>query len=73
MIAWVITLPAAAAIGAITWLIGTGLNNLTNTHYVGELVVFLILLAFSIWMLAPFPEGCCGRIERNRRLERQQE
>ena len=33
-----------------TWLIGTGLNNLTNTHYVGELVVFLILLAFSIWM-----------------------
>ena len=50
VIAWVITLPAAAAIGAITWLIGTGLNNLTNTHYVGELVVFLILLAFSIWM-----------------------
>ena len=50
VIAWVITLPAASAIGAITWLIGTGLNNLTNTHYVGELVVFLILLAFSIWM-----------------------
>ena len=50
VIAWVVTLPAAAAIVAITWLIGTGLNNLTNTHYVGELVVFLILLAFSIWM-----------------------
>ena len=50
MVAWVITLPAAAAIGATTWMIGAGLNSLTNTQFVGELVVFAILVVFCLWM-----------------------
>ena len=50
VVAWVITLPAAAAIGATTWMIGAGLNSLTNTQFVGELVVFAILVAFCLWM-----------------------
>lgn len=50
VVAWVITLPAAAAIGATTWMIGAGLNSLTNTQFVGELVVFVILVVFCLWM-----------------------
>ena len=51
VLAWVITLPAASAIGAVTWLVGAGLNSLTGTHFVGELVVFglLCLFSFIIW------------------------
>ena len=49
VVAWVITLPAAA-IGATTWMIGAGLNSLTNTQFVGELVVFAILVVFCLWM-----------------------
>ena len=48
VVAWVITLPAAAAIGATTWMIGAGLNSLTNTQFVGELVVFAILVVFCL-------------------------
>ena len=50
VVAWVITLPAAAAIGATTWMIGAGLNSLTNTQFVGELVVCAILVVFCLWM-----------------------
>ena len=50
VVAWVITLPAAAAIRATTWMIGAGLNSLTNTQFVGELVVFAILVVFCLWM-----------------------
>jgi len=50
VVAWVITLPAAAAIGATTWMIGAGLNSLTNTQFGGELVVFAILVVFCLWM-----------------------
>ena len=50
VVAWVITLPAAAAIGATTWMIGAGLNSLTNTQFVGELVVFAVLVVFCLWM-----------------------
>lgn len=50
VVAWAITLPAAAAIGATTWMIGAGLNSLTNTQFVGELVVFAILVVFCLWM-----------------------
>ena len=50
VVAWVITLPAAAAIGATTWMIGAGLTSLTNTQFVGELVVFAILVVFCLWM-----------------------
>lgn len=49
-IAWIITLPASALVGALTFYLGNGLNNLTGTRWVGELVVFLILVGFTFWM-----------------------
>jgi phosphate transporter len=50
VVAWVITLPAAAAIGATTWMIGAGLNSLTNTPFVGGPGGFAILVVFCLWM-----------------------
>ena len=50
VVAWLITLPAAAAVGAITWLIGTGMNKLTGTQFVGEMTVFALLVIFCFWM-----------------------
>lgn len=50
VVAWVITLPAAGAIGAITWFIGHYLNHFTGSQWLGELVVFLILVGFCTWM-----------------------
>ena len=41
VVAWLITLPAAAIVGALTWLIGHGLNALTGTQFVGEMTVLL--------------------------------
>lgn len=50
VVAWVITLPAAAAIGAITWFIGHYINVFTGSGWLGEMVVFLILIGFCLWM-----------------------
>lgn len=50
VVAWVITLPAAGAIGAATWFIGHYLNHFTGSQWLGELVVFLILVGFCTWM-----------------------
>lgn len=50
VVAWLITLPAAAIVGALTWLIGTGVNKLTGTQFVGEMTVFALLVIFCFWM-----------------------
>ncbi len=50
VVAWIITLPAAGSIGAVTWLIGHHINRFTGSDWLGELVVFLILLGFCTWM-----------------------
>lgn len=50
VVAWLITLPAAAIVGALTWLIGTGMNKLTSTQFVGEMTVFALLVIFCFWM-----------------------
>ena len=50
VVAWLITLPAAAIVGALTWLIGHGLNALTGTQFVGELTVFALLIIFCFLM-----------------------
>ena len=50
VVAWLITLPAAAIVGALTWLIGHGLNALTGTQFVGELPVFALLIIFCFLM-----------------------
>ncbi|MDY3049169.1 MAG: anion permease [Rothia sp. (in: high G+C Gram-positive bacteria)] len=50
VIAWIITLPAAGSVGAITWFIGNGINSVTNSAWLGEATVFLILIGFCGWM-----------------------
>ena len=50
VVAWLITLPAAAIVGALTWLIGHGLNALTGTQFIGELTVFALLIIFCFLM-----------------------
>lgn len=50
VVAWLITLPAAAIVGSLTWLIGTGMNKLTGTQFVGEMTVFALLVIFCFWM-----------------------
>lgn len=50
VIAWLITLPAAGAVGAITWFVGHYLNAWTGSEWLGELAVFLVLVAFCGWM-----------------------
>ena len=50
VVAWLITLPAAAIVGALTWLIGHGLNALTGTQFVGEMTVFAVLVIFCFLM-----------------------
>ena len=50
VVAWLITLPAAAIVGALTWLIGHGLNALTGTQFVGEMTVFALLVTFCFLM-----------------------
>ena len=49
-VAWLITLPAAAIVGALTWLIGHGLNALTGTQFIGEMTVFALLVIFCFLM-----------------------
>lgn len=51
VIAWLITLPASGAVGALTWFIGNGINQVTGSAWMGESVVFVILLGFCYWML----------------------
>lgn len=50
VVAWLITLPAAAIVGALTWLIGHGLNALTGTQFIGEMTVFALLAVFCFLM-----------------------
>ena len=50
VVAWPITLPAAAIVGALTWLIGHGLNALTGTQFIGEMTVFALLVIFCFLM-----------------------
>ncbi|MBG7587031.1 inorganic phosphate transporter [Rothia kristinae] len=48
-VAWVITLPAAAAVGAVCWLIAHGVSLVSN-QLVGTGVVFLIMAALAGYM-----------------------
>lgn len=50
VIAWLITLPASGAVGAATWFVGHYLNAWTGSEWLGELVVFLVLVGFCTWM-----------------------
>ena len=50
VVAWLITLPAAAIVGALTWLIGHGLNALTGNQFIVEMTVFALLVIFCFLM-----------------------
>lgn len=50
VIAWIITLPAAGSVGALTWFVGNGINSMTGSAWMGEATVFLILVGFCFWM-----------------------
>lgn len=50
VVAWLITLPAAGFIGGLTWFIGHYINAFTGSGWLGELVVFFILVGFCVWM-----------------------
>lgn len=63
VIAWIITLPAAGGAGAITWLIGSNINSLTGSNWMGEATVFLILIAFCFWMWAHSRKNAVSHID----------
>jgi PiT family inorganic phosphate transporter len=48
--AWLITLPAAALVGAISYWLSYGLKSMTGSQLVGDGVIFLVLVALSGYM-----------------------
>ncbi|WP_202976061.1 inorganic phosphate transporter [Rothia uropygialis] len=49
VVAWIITIPAAAIVGAVTWFLGHVVAMMTN-DLVGALVIFALLLGLSGYM-----------------------
>lgn len=48
--AWLITLPAAALVGAVSYWLSYGLKSATGSQLVGDGVIFLVLVALSGYM-----------------------
>jgi PiT family inorganic phosphate transporter len=48
--AWLVTLPAAALVGALSYWLSYGLKSATGSQLVGDGVIFLILIALSGYM-----------------------
>ena len=48
--AWVITLPAAALVGAVSYWLSHGVKNLTSSALAGDGLIFLILVGLSGYM-----------------------
>ncbi|MFW0183880.1 anion permease [Rothia sp. CCM 9417] len=63
VIAWIITLPAAGAVGAITWFVGNYINLFTGSNWVGEATVFLILVGFCFLMWAHSRKSAVSHID----------
>src|SRR5215218_1583876 len=49
-VAWLITLPAAALVGALAYWLSHGVESLTDSALVGDGLIFLVLVALSIYM-----------------------
>jgi inorganic phosphate transporter, PiT family len=49
-VAWLVTLPAAALVGALSYWLSYGLKSATNSQLAGDGVIFLILVALSGFM-----------------------
>lgn len=63
VIAWIITLPAAGAVGAITWFVGNYINHFTGSNWMGEATVFLILVVFCFLMWAHSRKSAVSHID----------
>ena len=63
VMAWIITLPAAGSVGALTWFVGNGINSLTGSAWMGEATVFLILVGFCVWMWAHSRKSAVSHID----------
>lgn len=63
VIAWIITLPAAGSVGALTWFVGNGINSMTGSAWMGEATVFLILVGFCFWMWAHSRKSTVSHID----------
>jgi PiT family inorganic phosphate transporter len=49
-VAWLVTLPAAALVGAVSYWLSYGLKSVTDSQLVGDGVIFLILVGLSGFM-----------------------
>lgn len=49
-VAWLITLPAAALVGALSYWLSYGLKTVTSSQLVGDGVIFVLLVALSGYM-----------------------
>jgi inorganic phosphate transporter, PiT family len=49
-VAWLVTLPAAGLVGALSYWLSYGLKSVTNSQLVGDGVIFLILVGLSGFM-----------------------
>jgi len=49
-VAWLVTLPAAALVGALSYWLSYGLKSVTDSQLVGDGVIFLILVGLSGFM-----------------------
>ena len=48
--AWLITLPAAALVGALSYWLSYGLKSVSGSQLVGDGIIFVILVALSGYM-----------------------
>ena len=49
-VAWLITLPAAAMVGALSYWLSYVVKDITGSRLIGDGVIFLILVALSVYM-----------------------
>jgi inorganic phosphate transporter, PiT family len=49
-IAWLVTLPAAALVGALSFWLSHGVESLTGSDLAGDGLIFVILVALSFYI-----------------------
>jgi PiT family inorganic phosphate transporter len=49
-VAWLITLPAAALVGALSYWLSAIIKDLSGSRLAGDAVIFLILVGLSFYM-----------------------
>jgi PiT family inorganic phosphate transporter len=49
-VAWLITLPAAGIVGALSFWLSDGVKSLTDSPLIGDGLIFLVLVGLSFYM-----------------------